>query len=88
MAIGIHNADVVEGPFKYIATPKDANAFVPLEKDSEMTPEEILTEHDKGKAYAHLIEDFDKYLRSNELLKKNFKITEKTDKKDVTNSHL
>ncbi|WP_405267042.1 phenylalanine--tRNA ligase subunit beta [Methanobrevibacter sp.] len=61
VAIGIHNADVVEGPFKYIATPKDANAFVPLEKDSEMTPDEILTEHDKGKAYAHLIEKFDKY---------------------------
>ena len=61
VAIGIHNADVVEGPFKYIATPKDANAFVPLEKDTEMTPNEILTEHDKGKDYAHLIEDFDKY---------------------------
>ena len=61
VAIGIHNADVVEAPFKYIATPKDANAFVPLEKDTEMTPDEILTEHDKGKAYAHLIEDFDKY---------------------------
>ena len=61
VAIGIHNADVVNGPFKYIATPKDANAFVPLEKDSEMTPDEILTEHDKGKDYAHLIEDFDKY---------------------------
>ncbi|WP_406536455.1 phenylalanine--tRNA ligase subunit beta [Methanobrevibacter sp.] len=61
VAIGIHNADVVEGPFKYIATPKDANAFVPLEKDVEMTPDEILTEHDKGKAYAHLIENFDKY---------------------------
>ena len=61
VAIGIHNADVVEGPFKYIATPKDSNAFVPLEKDTEMTPDEILTEHDKGKAYAHLIEDFDKY---------------------------
>ena len=26
-----------------------------------MTPNEILTEHDKGKDYAHLIEDFDKY---------------------------
>ena len=61
VAIGIHNADVVTGPFKYIATPKDANAFVPLEKDTEMTPDEILTEHDKGKDYAHLIEDFDKY---------------------------
>ena len=61
VAIGIHNADVVESPFKYIATPKDANAFVPLEKDTEMTPDEILTQHDKGKDYAHLIEDFDKY---------------------------
>ena len=61
VAIGIHNADVVNAPFKYIATPKDANAFVPLEKDSEMTPDEILKEHDKGKDYAHLIENFDKY---------------------------
>lgn len=61
VAIGIHNADVVEAPFKYIATPKDGNAFVPLEKDIEMTPDEILTEHDKGKDYAHLIQDFEKY---------------------------
>ena len=61
VAIGIHNADVVTGPFKYIATPKDENAFVALEKDYPMTPQEILTEHDKGKDYAHLIEDFDKY---------------------------
>lgn len=61
VAIGIHNADVVEGPFKYIATPKDANAFVPLEKETEMTPDEILTEHEKGKDYAHLIDQFDKY---------------------------
>ena len=61
VAIGIHNADVVNGPFRYIATPKDANAFVPLEKDTKMTPQEILTEHDKGKDYAHLIENFDKY---------------------------
>ena len=61
VAIGIHNADVVEAPYKYIATPKDENAFVPLEKDIEMTPDEILTEHDKGKDYAHLIQDFDKY---------------------------
>ena len=61
VAIGIHNADVVNSPIKYIATPKDANAFVPLEKDIAMTPEEVLTEHDKGKDYAHLIQDFEKY---------------------------
>ncbi len=61
VAIGIHNADVVKAPYEYIATPKDANAFVPLEKDTKMTPGEILTKHDKGKDYAHLIENFDKY---------------------------
>ena len=61
VAIGIHNADVVKAPFKYIATPKQENAFVPLEKDTPMTPEEILTEHEKGKDYAHLIENYDKY---------------------------
>lgn len=61
VAIGIHNADVVSQPFNYIATPKDENAFVALEKDTPMTPEEILTHHEKGVAYAHLLEDFDKY---------------------------
>ena len=61
VAIGIHNADVISGPFKYIATAKDENAFVALEQSEKMTPEEILTEHDKGAAYAHLIDKFDKY---------------------------
>ena len=36
VAIGIHNADVVTAPYKYIATPKDANAFVPLDKDDNV----------------------------------------------------
>ena len=61
VAIGIHNADVITGPFKYIATEKNENSFIPLEKETEMTPKEILTEHDKGIAYAHLLENYDKY---------------------------
>lgn len=61
VAIGIHNADVVESPYHYIATEKNENSFVALEKTETMTPDEILTEHDKGIAYAHLIEEFDKY---------------------------
>ena len=61
VAIGIHNADVITAPFNYIATGKDENAFVALEQTSEMTPEEILTDHDKGAKYAHLIDKFDKY---------------------------
>lgn len=61
VAIGIHNADVVEAPYNYIATKPDENPFVPLEKEEEMTPQEILTEHEKGVDYAHLIENFDEY---------------------------
>lgn len=61
VAIGIHNADAVEAPYHYIATGKDENSFVALEKETPMTPEEILTEHEKGIAYAHLLEGFDKY---------------------------
>ena len=61
VAIGIHNADVVEGPFNYIATEKTENAFVPLEMGEELTPEEILEKNQKGEKYAHLIDKFDKY---------------------------
>lgn len=61
VAIGIHNSDVVEAPYKYIATGKDENSFIALETDAPMTPEEILKEHEKGVKYAHLIEDYDKY---------------------------
>ena len=48
VAIGVHNADVVEGPFNYIATEKTENAFVPLEMGEELTPEEILEKNQKG----------------------------------------
>lgn len=61
VAIGVHNADVVEGPFNYIATEKTEKAFVPLEMGEELTPEEILEKNQKGEKYAHLIDKFDKY---------------------------
>lgn len=61
VAIGVHNADVVQAPYHYIATKPKENPFIPLEETQEFTPQEILKEHDKGKDYAHLIENFDKY---------------------------
>lgn len=61
VAIGVHNADVVNAPYHYIATEKNENSFIPLEENTSFTPEEILKEHEKGAAYAHLIENFDKY---------------------------
>jgi len=61
VAIGIHNLDVLKGPFRYLAADPDEVSFVPLEMEEEMTLREVLTVHKKGKAYAHLIDKFDKY---------------------------
>lgn len=61
VAIGIHNLDVIDGDYKYIASSPDENSFVPLEHLNELTPREILEEHEKRSKYAQLISKFDKY---------------------------
>ncbi|MBZ9571249.1 phenylalanine--tRNA ligase subunit beta [Methanobrevibacter sp. TMH8] len=61
VAIGIHNLDVINGDYKYIASSPDENSFVPLEHSNELNPQEILNEHEKGSKYAKLISEFDKY---------------------------
>ncbi len=55
VAIGVHDLDTVRPPFHYIASPRD-RSFVPLDFEREMTMEEILAEHPKGRDYAHLVE--------------------------------
>ena len=60
VAIGVHDLDKIEGPFRYIAADKSTK-FVPLDYNVEMTMEEILDEHPKGKAYAKIVRDFPKY---------------------------
>jgi phenylalanyl-tRNA synthetase beta chain len=60
-SIGIHNLDAVEPPFTYLAeTPENIN-FVPLNETEEMNGYEILREIPKGRDYAHIISDFDRY---------------------------
>lgn len=61
VAIGIHNSDVIDGDYKYIASFPDENSFVPLEHSNKLTPREILEEHEKGSKYAKLISEHDKY---------------------------
>lgn len=53
VAIGIHNADVIKFPLTYKGV--NDEKFVPLDFDREMTIKQILEEHPKGKAYAHLV---------------------------------
>lgn len=55
VAIGIHDAKVLAAPFTYTTWGLDEKAFVPLYETKPMTPREILTKHEKGAAYAHLL---------------------------------
>lgn len=55
IAIGIHDAQGVTGPFTYTAVgPKD-KPFVPLNESSPKTPEQIMATHPKGLEYGHLL---------------------------------
>jgi phenylalanyl-tRNA synthetase beta chain len=57
VAIGIHDLDTVKPPFHYIASPR-SRKFVPLDYTEEMTMDEILEKHPKGRDYAKIVKDF------------------------------
>lgn len=57
VAIGVHDAAPLAPPFRYTAVGLDDLRFVPLADDRPRTPREILREHPKGTAYAHLVGD-------------------------------
>ena len=61
VAIGVYNYNKIKFPITYKATEPESIKFIPLEYKREMTQQEILEEHPTGKAYAHLLEGFDKY---------------------------
>lgn len=55
IAIGIHDAATLKGPFVYTCVSDSDKPFVPLGEARKMTPAQILKEHPKGKEYAHLV---------------------------------
>ncbi len=61
VAIGIHDFRTVAPPFTYKAVLPDEMSFVPLQGDRKMTPAEILKEHEKGKAYAFVLDGKTRY---------------------------
>ena len=61
LAIGVHDLDKVRPPFTFRAVDPDGMSFVPLTKTEAMTPREILQKHEKGKAFAHLLDGYKKY---------------------------
>jgi phenylalanyl-tRNA synthetase beta chain len=65
-SIGVYDYDTVQFPLQYRGVGKDELKFVPLGSPDrseryQMTPEQILQEHPKGKAYAFLLEGFSQY---------------------------
>ncbi|MHA1238438.1 MAG: phenylalanine--tRNA ligase subunit beta [Candidatus Odinarchaeia archaeon] len=60
-AIGIHDLDNIKPPFTYKAVDPDSVSFIPLGEIKEMNLREILEYHPKGIAYAHLLENKEKY---------------------------
>jgi len=60
MAIGVHDLSKVNFPMKYTAV-DSSFSFVPLDFDKEMSVEEILKDHPKGKEYGFILEGKDRY---------------------------
>ncbi|MCJ2512395.1 MAG: phenylalanine--tRNA ligase subunit beta, partial [Candidatus Thermoplasmatota archaeon] len=61
VAIGIHDMSSVEPPFTYKAVLPDELSFQPLQGARDMTPREILSDHEKGRAYAFVLEGKERY---------------------------
>lgn len=60
-AIGIYDYDKIKGPIKYTTFKPKNLKFKPLGFKKEMTLEEILKKHPKGKKHGHLLEKHKEY---------------------------
>jgi phenylalanyl-tRNA synthetase beta chain len=61
VSVGIHDLDRVKPPFVYKAVEPGSISFVPLACTEEMNLCEILERHDKGIAYASILDGMEKY---------------------------
>ena len=59
-SIGVHDLSQLSPPFKVISVDKKYK-FTPLAEEKEMSIEEILKSHPKGKEYAHLMSELKEY---------------------------
>ena len=61
VAIGIHDFDKIKFPLKYKAVNPTKVSFIPLNESVSMNLNEILNNHPKGKDYAWILADKEKY---------------------------
>ncbi len=59
--IGLYDFDIMKPPVYYKGFKDKEIEFIPLEWKVPMRPKEILSQHEKGKAYKHLLESVDCY---------------------------
>lgn len=57
VAIGIHDFDKTSPPYLYYAEDSGKVSFAPLDFSEEMSAQDVLEKHPKGKAYANLLKD-------------------------------
>ena len=55
IAIGIHDAAGIAGPFTYTCVGPSDKPFIPLNETRRMTPGQIIAEHPKGKEFGALL---------------------------------
>ncbi len=60
VAIGVHDISRVKPPFRYLGADPSFK-FVPLDFTEEMSMQEILKKHPKGRDYGHILQGFDRY---------------------------
>ncbi|QFU82050.1 phenylalanine--tRNA ligase subunit beta [Natronorubrum aibiense] len=69
-AIGIHDLTMLKGrsatddgtpSIEYVGVDPDGDRFVPLDSDEEMTPAQVLEDHQTGQTYADLVSGYDRY---------------------------
>ncbi|MEM2109156.1 MAG: phenylalanine--tRNA ligase subunit beta [Candidatus Odinarchaeota archaeon] len=60
-AIGVHDLDKVNPPFKYLGVKPESIKFTPLGEKFDMNLKEILEKHPKGVEYAHLVNKYERY---------------------------
>jgi phenylalanyl-tRNA synthetase beta chain len=60
-AIGVYPLDAISGNITFMALAPDKIRFQPLESETQMTAEEILRDHPKGRDYAHLLLGLPRY---------------------------
>jgi phenylalanyl-tRNA synthetase beta chain len=68
-AIGIHDLTMLKGSaategsptIRYVGVEPDEDRFVPLDSDAELTPAEVLEEHQTGREYADLVSEYERY---------------------------